>query len=114
MKDSMIVETSLGKDNYDLIEKVDFWTIGTRWLIRFYMVRFRIIFLPYYLFFFWKLVEDFNLCAIVNLQVTIGVHQWQGWCLGCVLWSLGVYVVSWGVCGVWLGQAACVALGKVL
>jgi hypothetical protein len=24
MKDSMIVETSLGKDNYDLIEKVDF------------------------------------------------------------------------------------------
>jgi hypothetical protein len=32
----------------------------------------------------------------------------------CVLWGWGVYVFSGGVSQVWLGQAACVALGRVL
>jgi hypothetical protein len=69
------------------------------------MGRFRIIFL--FFLSFESSLKNFNLCAIVNLQVIVGVHQWQGWCLGCVLWGLGV-------CEVWLGQATCVALCRGL
>lgn len=85
-------------------------------VIRFFVVRSKISFLSYCLFllFFVILARNFNLCAIANAgyswssPMTVMVSWLCSVGLGCFCGFDEVDV------GVWLGQVACAALGRVL